>query len=262
MFFSAGGPPNYQPQQPPDSSGQGFSGMSPPPMAPPPNGPPPPGMQPPPGMAPPPGMMPPPGGGGRRISGGLKAIAIISIVFGSLCVICTPVALINNQMQRQQMQTGQFRTAGPMGASMEHDMKLLMEHDNPTWNMISSVISFGLGLCLLISGIGTLSLKPWAATLAKVYGWASVGLWIVSAVMMAMMFSQVVPELKTDILKYSIWAGACAIPIGLTYPIIVLYFYGKQSTKEQFANGGLPSPGYGPPGMGQPPYPPGPPQQY
>lgn len=172
----------------------------------------------------PPYYQPPPGP-----SGGLKAIAIVSICLGSLCAICLPIGMIANMAPMQQ--SGQ----PGMPADLQDDLQLIQDHEPKALNLIVGLCNEVLAICLIISGIGTLSLRPWARMLALFYGAASVMLTVIGVILTFVIYGKIMGQLQTGFAKGALVGGMCVSPIiSLIYPVIVLWFYNRSNVKEQF----------------------------
>ncbi len=106
-------------------------------------------------------------------------------------------------------------------------------------NLLSPFIGYAFSIILIISGIGTIWIKPWGRTFAYIYATSII---LISAIGFPIILKGFIREF-THIEKYGfleglVWAwalGYILVLIGtLLYPIILLIFFSRPKVKELF----------------------------
>jgi hypothetical protein len=112
----------------------------------------------------------------RERPASVLVLAILQIVFGSLCFMLTTCGGVVQFAGGNKM----FKPPPGQGAPKddpEEKLEKLMEQKVPAYKAVQ-VAQLGLGIllsvALLVSGIGLLKLRPWARTLALVYAVVSI----------------------------------------------------------------------------------------
>ncbi|MHC4553347.1 MAG: DUF4339 domain-containing protein [Planctomycetota bacterium] len=147
----------------------------------------------------------------------VTVLGILSIVFGSLNVLCTPFAFIGLFMPQPD------GTPFAMGPGMK------------IYTAVGAVVGLIAAGFLLASGIGLLKLKNWARQIAYGYGWFAV-IWgivgiIINAVFMLPNLSGM-GEHETPAMVGGVIGGMCGGILGLAYPVILIVFMKRPNIIE------------------------------
>jgi hypothetical protein len=108
--------------------------------------------------------------------------------------------------------------------------------------IISPFISYVFSIILVISGIGTIWVKPWGKMFAKIYAF---GMIILLGIGLPIILTGYIKSFITHddfwfIDALIVWGGALAYVLaiigGLSYPIILLVFFSRPKIKEIFSS--------------------------
>jgi hypothetical protein len=144
----------------------------------------------------------------------VTVFGILSIVFGSLGLLCTPIALIGTFVSPQEMSLSSAPGYTP-------------------WLVICSLIGLAAAGWLLASGIGLLGLKRWGRRNAVAYGWFAIIWGILNTIVtLVIMLSGGVASTPEAVGGYI--GGACGGILALIYPILLLVFMTRPHVIEAF----------------------------
>jgi len=146
-------------------------------------------------------------------SGSVTAIGVISIIFGIICIILTPLTMIVWVL-----------------TSFDPAWSDLSPHRLPC--IIRIIINFLLDIILIVSGIGVLKLESWARALVSIYGWGKIALGTIAFIYTINLLTpnQVhgrFPGILMFAMLFSFFGW-------FVYPIILLTFLGRPNIREQF----------------------------
>ena len=146
------------------------------------------------------------------------AIGIISIVLGSLILICVPI----------NMATGAHN---PQAAKLQEQFPEWFQ----TYSIISSLISMGLGVLLLVGGILLIRRRAVARPLHLAY---AVGTVLMGVVGLVVSFSVILPSLDPADLPPGMSVGIMKIiVVGTTFlnvaPVFLLIWFLRGSIRDQ-----------------------------
>ena len=145
------------------------------------------------------------------------AIGVISVVFGSLGVICTPVNLVMQQRNPA--------------------MKAIFEHA-PEWFrayvLVSQAIGIVMALWLLAAGVLLLGRKPSAGLTHVAYSSVSLVMTVVgTAVTAVAMSSGTMPENVAAPAQFGLCIG---MVIGPAYPVFLLIWFMRRKIRQEMAS--------------------------
>lgn len=141
----------------------------------------------------------------------VTVLAIINIAFGTLGLLCTPIAFLGVMVPQPN---------SPF--QMEAGMKI--------FTAVGAVLGLIFATLLIASGIGLLHQQRWARRIAYFYGWIAV-IWgiiglVINAVSMGSALSGV-PESQAPAVMGGMVGSMCGGVIGLIYPIVLIIFMRK-----------------------------------
>lgn len=147
----------------------------------------------------------------------VTVFGILNIVFGSLGLMCTPLAIAALWIPRQP---GVMQ----MGAAMM------------AYTIVGYIVGFFCAILLLAAGIGLLYQKRWARQWSYGYGWfaivwAIIGI-IISVALMAFGIQGSGGLEETAAKVGGVVGGMCGGIIGLIYPIILVVFMRRPNVVE------------------------------
>lgn len=147
----------------------------------------------------------------------VTVFGILNIVFGSLGLMCTPLAIAALWIPRQP---GVMQ----MGAAMM------------AYTIVGYIVGFFCAILLLAAGIGLLYQKRWARQWSYGYGWfaivwAIIGI-IISVALMASGIQGSGGLEETAAKVGGVVGGMCGGIIGLIYPIILVVFMRRPNVVE------------------------------
>lgn len=163
-------------------------------------------------------------GGGYRypLPTSVKVLGILSIIFGGLGLLCTPLALVNL-----------FIPQGAPGTEI-YELPIMR-----VWLTVSVVVGMVMSIILLAAGIGLLNLKRWARVWALFYGWFAI-LWgilgtIFNIAIVIPMIQDLGPEGSPEAIGGMIGGvvgGVCGGIIGLVFPIFMVIYMRRPNVVE------------------------------
>lgn len=168
---------------------------------------------------PPPVMKPP---SARPTS--VTVFGVLSIVFGGLALLCTPINLVTANMPNPMFNIPGFRA----------------------WTIFSSILGMAAAIWQLSNGIGLLRLKPWARTGSMAYAWFAIVMGVVSmTVMLVLLLPRMGaatggssdPAMAAGMIG-GVIGGTVGGIIGMIYPILLLVFMRKPRVVEAFQKQG------------------------
>ncbi len=140
----------------------------------------------------------------------VTVFGILNIVFGSLDLLCMPVALIGIFAAPNMMNVGGGTRA---------------------WTMVSSAVGLFCTIFLIIMGIGLLYLKSWARTGSLAYGWFAIIWGIIGMAVNFATFSSAAHGSSPDA-TFGLIGGVFGGLIGMIYPILLIVFMRRPNVKE------------------------------
>jgi len=141
----------------------------------------------------------------------VTVLGILNIVFGSLNLLCTPIAIVG-------LMVPQPNSPFQMGPGMK------------IYTAFGAILGLVCASVLLASGIGLLKQKNWARQAAYIYGWFSVVWGIVAIIINIFMFNpslSAVPEEALPAVVGGIVGSMCGGIIGLIYPVVLIIYLKK-----------------------------------
>ena len=143
------------------------------------------------------------------------AIGVISIIYASLGLICTPVSLVSSRLM-------------PSPAGFEEMLPPWFE----TYSIVSGLVGMAVAVILLVAGIGLLRRRAGAVSLHVVYGWIAILMGIVGMVVIfaAFDFSRLPGPARAGAI-----GGAAGGIIGFAYPIFLLIWFSRAKIRQQAA---------------------------
>jgi len=143
------------------------------------------------------------------------AIGVISIIYASLGLICTPVSLVSSR-------------AMPSPPGFEEMLPPWFE----TYSIVAGLVGMGVAVILLVAGIGLVRRRGGAVSLHVVYGLIAVLMGIVGmfVTFAAFDFSRLEGPAKAGAI-----GGVAGGIIGLAYPIFVLIWFSRAKIRQQAA---------------------------
>jgi hypothetical protein len=147
----------------------------------------------------------------------VTVFGILNIVFGSLGLLCTPLAVFALWIPQQP-------GAPQIGPAMM------------AYTIIGYIVGFFCAILLLAAGIGLLYQKRWARRCSYGYGWFAIvwgiiGIIVTAAMMASGMQGSGGPE-ETAAQVGGIVGGMCGGILGLIYPIFLVVFMKRQNVVE------------------------------
>jgi hypothetical protein len=167
----------------------------------------------------------------------VTALGILDIAFGAIGVLGILLTLVR----------AKELSANPAVAAMYAAMYSSPEY--LTWTRIHMPIAGVLSALVLVAGIGLLRLRPWARTASIAYGVVMVVMACVSTFMFTKFALPTMLERAAGlsgseamVLKVAAYFTACASPIGLIYPGLLIFFLTRTHVQAAFAPPSLPPP--------------------
>ena len=170
----------------------------------------------------------------------LTVAAIIGIVWSALVLLCTPISLIPMFVDLGQ--------PNPAIDALKENRAVF------GWTIVSTILSFALGILLLASSIGALMLKRWSRRGMIIYGAASIVLAIAGAVVN---FTWVLPKMQQVQQDQAAAIGGMigtvvGMLIGLALPVFMLIAFTRPQVKQAL-EGDTAATMYPPPPQSTPP---------
>ena len=166
----------------------------------------------------------------------VMVLGILSIVFGALGVLCTPVGLLMNTFMGGMLE-------GMPGMENNPGMAMMNDPGAKMFTLVSGIIGFvGAGV-LLASGIGLLKMKPWARTASIGYAVYRYIFIVVGGVlgyyMMTLPMMEAARNTDPDMAAVMEASGVFGAIFGscfsLIYPTVLLVFMLLPNIKAAFA---------------------------
>jgi hypothetical protein len=147
----------------------------------------------------------------------VTVFGILNIVFGSLGLLCTPLAIAALWIPQQP---GAYQ----MGTAMM------------AYTIVGYIVGFFCAILLLAAGIGLLYQKRWARQCSYGYGWFAI-VWgiigiIITVAMMASGMGGSGGAEETATKVGGVVGGMCGGIIGLIYPVFLVIFMKRQNVVE------------------------------
>ena len=140
----------------------------------------------------------------------VTVFGILNIVFGSLGLLCVPVALITMFAAPNMMNAGGGTRA---------------------WTLVASAVGLFCTIFLIIMGVGLLYLKAWARTGSLAYGWFAIIWGIIGMAVNFAAFASVAHGSSPDVM-FGMIGGVIGGLIGMVYPILLIVFMRRPNGKE------------------------------
>lgn len=157
-------------------------------------------------------------------------LAIFNIIIGVLGALCTPFSAVGLFVPQP--------AGGPPNPVLD---AIKAQPIYFGWNIVAVILGTILAICLLLSGIGLLQMRPWGRTLALIYAGTNLALGILSTLMMfVFVYPQLAPMLQSsDPATMGGAIGGMAGGMGgaccaLVYPIIILMVLNNAVVKAAF----------------------------
>ncbi|MDY7009556.1 MAG: hypothetical protein SVV80_02240 [Planctomycetota bacterium] len=146
-----------------------------------------------------------------------KVIGIISIVFGSLGIVCTPISL------------------GANAANPTHKEAMKMFPDWwQSYTVFSSFLGIAFAILLLVAGISLLRRRPAGRPLHLIYAGVTIIMAVVGIVaMVSMINTDSIPvEMRTVIITSAVFG----ILFGSAYPVFLLIWFLRPGIRNEVAS--------------------------
>jgi hypothetical protein len=166
----------------------------------------------------------------------VTVIAVLQIVFGSLCLISV---LAGTALQGQQ--GGQQDDKRVEAAKRQEEE---IEKRLPSYKLITQVatgVTFALHLAMLLSGVGLLLMARWGRTTALLWAWAFIVLTLASLALRAAVAFSALDEVQhaypeeVKFLRLFLILVLAFSMVFLIYPVIVLIVLARPHVKAAFA---------------------------
>jgi len=152
----------------------------------------------------------------------VTVFGIISIVFGAMGIICTPIAFLLPAIIPSNMEENEIYKV---------------------WQTVAAFTGIGFSIWLLITGIGLLKMTRWARLSAIIYSCINIIWVLISAGMTFAAFSQgwiklpqTTESSQTAGMIGGIIGGTCGSLGALIIPILMLIFMMTAKVKQAFAS--------------------------
>ncbi len=141
----------------------------------------------------------------------VTVLGILNIVFGSLNLLCTPIAIVG-------LMVPQPNSPFQMGPGMK------------IYTGFGVVLGLVCASVLLASGIGLLKQKNWARQTAYIYGWFAIIWGVIAIIINIFIFSPSLTGVSEEVAPAiigGIVGSMCGGIIGLIYPIVLIIYLKK-----------------------------------